>query len=193
MKLTSAVATSHDLSFRQQETLFNKNSVFLQSLVRIAVTGLGTDKTVAGHTSGGISIIRDEEIKPLVRNIVHDDLFAAVIVDESPGKNLGGRGIGLVHLYAPNMTAPVAIDLTAFESAVNSVSLRQFIWRALTAEGFFTPQEFCDHVVVLTGDHAPASSATTGVGASQSAWAAREMSGSAPSSAGSSGAPARRA
>ena len=68
--LASADLLAGGVGFHAQEELFSRDAPTLKALVRLGSEGLGSDTTIASNVEEAITMIDDELLKPLLRDLV---------------------------------------------------------------------------------------------------------------------------
>ena len=77
--MLSSVFLSHGMSFKSQETLFNRGAPALRAIQYIGSAGLGTDKTIARNVSHAVKQFEIVKLRPAMRLIathIHREWFS---------------------------------------------------------------------------------------------------------------------
>ena len=147
--LLVTTAAAKGLSFRNMDDLFSKESAFRRGLRQL--DGLGSDKTCAVDLGQEIEKIHNEDVRPVFRYAVTNDLPICIASDESPAK---GRAVLLAHVFHPGLKETLCIDVKQMHRACNYDRLIQGLKDVVIGNNFLSSEEWTKHVVIFSGDHA---------------------------------------
>ena len=152
--LIGGVASSYDISFNAQCSLFAANSSFRAGLAALGSKGLGSYKAVSNLTNEAVNRVQCEIIIPAIREAIQKRLSISVAADESPTPCLGNVPILMVHFFFPGLEDTRCVDIVQLEKAPTAASLMTGIKLAMLRPGYLTEAEWTSNVHILVGDHA---------------------------------------